>query len=323
MRGLRLNRSGRAVGRTLLIATIAALFITFSHLAAGASALVDSRQDQVEAWLADQGGRIVKEVLLTDADWASQLGLTADSDVSFGQPHRYLVIGDPDYDLATDTVQGELTIEAHILGESDYVVPVILDGEPVDLSMSLNTEGDKIHMTSLGEWGFTTDVSAIGADIDFIDDGPYGVYSYESGQVVPLNDTAEYHVPEPTPAPVFMEARAKRAAQHEAVSRVDGMMLGSGPSLFNPDDEELAEWDRMVAEALEEPEPSQNPWLTVLIILGSLVALVVAGVFKVVGIKALTADKENPYPSLGPVASSRSRRAGKVSRGNRARGHHR
>lgn len=276
-------------GTAALVAALGVLLVTFAHLPAGASALVDSRQDQVEAWLADHGDQTVKEVLLVDADWSSQLGLTTDSHVSFGQPRRHLIIGVPDYDLATDTVHGDLSIEAHILGESDYVVPVILDGEPVDLSMSLNTEGEQIQMTSLGEWGFTTDVSAISADIDFIDDGPYGIYAYESGNVVPLEETAKYHVPEPTPVPVFMEARAKRGAEHDAASSVDGMLLGSGPSLLNPDSEDLAEWNKMVAEGIEAKERTESAWSTVLWIVGGLATAGLAAVLLIIRVRATKA----------------------------------
>lgn len=314
------RKSGRGLGGLLLVVTLATLFVTFAHQPAGASALLESKQDQVQAWLQENGDRTVKEILLPDTQWAGELGLTANSHVSFGAAHRYLVIGAPDYDLKTDEVRGDLSIQAHIMSESDYCAPVTIDNETVDLVLCVTVTDAGIDMTSLGQMGFTDAIAGISANADFINDGPFGIYAHEGGSVFPLNDTAEYHVPEPTPAAVFMQARAKQAAELKAVSgnSAEDLILGTGPSLLNPDPDELHEWNQMVAAGLEREqewvqapdqetaESSQNPWRMTLVIGGGLVAvgLIAALLITAVRARAERAQAKGAQDKAGHAAGS-------------------
>jgi hypothetical protein len=236
----------------------------------------ESARAAAQAWFDAEGREVVRQVLLVDREWAADLGLTGDSYLAAEGFRRHVALNAPDFDLKTGRAQGSLRLDDYVFEALSFCSRLVVDDVTVNTDVCVEVDGSLVEFTSVGEVGYVVDISEYPLDVDFVDNFSWGVYARVAGRLIPVTDIARHYVPHPIYEEEFMEAAARRSAEYQAIVRAKGTAFGGTPALLDPDPEELAAWEALVAESLAATEADNRNLVLLWSLLGGGVLIAAA-----------------------------------------------
>ena len=204
----------------------------------------------VAAWFTDEGAGHVDAGLVPVVD--------GDTVVTFGPVVPHVVVGLPGYDLGDDTVTGSTDYASTAELSGEWCAQVVADGVAQDAVLCAVESGGGATFTGLTQVDLVPSGRELPSRLLHWQGGWFGVTPDE---VAALDERALVDVPTPVGYEEFVTAAARRAAEYALV--LDDSSGGTGPSLFSPDEAELAAWELQVQQARDASRglPAWTWWL--------------------------------------------------------------
>lgn len=239
--------------KRILVLAVASLLASMTLVPAASAAGTDD--SALTKWFAGEASSHVLSALSSDPELLSSLNIDRAGQLSFGTPVPVVGINPPAFDLRSDMLKGDATLDASLdRSHGEYAARAMVNGSPAPLiALVIDHAGGNIEFTGASEVRFLDDSSAQLPEggIAETQSGWVGFTEGASQRVVALDVAAkEWIGGDSVDGGDFLTAVAKRKAEYDAIARIDGPIAGGEGPLFAVDEA----WQAQVERGLAIPD---------------------------------------------------------------------